>query len=101
MNKWPIKLKVGAYCAGLMVLGLLATAGVLLPSIYHHQLAELDEQISADAVDLFRNLDDQPGTAADPRSPVGGRFVPPALRKRYIELTGRNGEVLYHSANLR
>jgi signal transduction histidine kinase len=101
MNKCPIKLKIGAYCALLTVLGLMVTAGVMLPSIYQQQLADLDEQLEGDAVDLFRRLDDLPGTSENPRTPVGDKFIPLRLKQRYIELTGRDGAMLYHSGNLR
>src|SRR4051794_23832671 len=101
MNKWPLKLKVAAYCALLTVLGLVVTAGVMLPSIYHRQLAELDEQLNGDSDDLFRRLDDLPGTSANPRAPVGDKFIPPRLRLRFIELSDRDGTILYRSPNLR
>ena len=37
----------------------------------------------------------------DPRKPVSGKFIPVALRGRYIELEGPEGQTLYRSPNLR
>ena len=42
MKGWPLKLKVGLYCATLTVLALVASAAIILPLIYHRQVEELE-----------------------------------------------------------
>lgn len=101
MTRWPLKLKVGVYAAALVVAGLFATAALMLPYIYKVQLTELDERLTEDAEELFRDLENFQGAPVDPRKPVSSKFIPVALRLRYIDLEGPGGEELYKSANLR
>lgn len=101
MRRWPLKLKFAIYSAVLVVAALLTTAALMLPFIYEVQLAELDERLSEDAEELFRDLKNFQGEPFDPRRPVTSKFIPVALRLRYIDLEGPNGEELYKSSNLR
>ena len=101
MKSWPLKLKFGLYSAGLTTLALVATAGVVMPYIYQHQMAELDAQLAENAQELFRDLENFRGAPVDPRQPVGVKFIPLSLRLRYIELEGSEGQTLFRSANLR
>jgi len=101
MTRWPLKLKVGLYCAILVVAGLVATAAIMLPFIYKSQLQELDERLAGDAEELFRDLKNFAGAPVDATKPVNAKFIPIALRLRYIDLEGPNGEELYKSPNLR
>jgi signal transduction histidine kinase len=101
MRRWPLKLKVGIYSAALVVVALIGTALLMFPYIYRTQLAELDERLADDAEELFRDLENSPGAPVDPQKPVNARFIPVALRLRYIDLEGPNGEELYTSPNLR
>ena len=101
MSRLPLKLKVAIYSATLVVLGLVATALLLMPYIYNTQLAELDDRLAVDAEELFRDLENFPGTPLDPTKPIAAKFIPIALRFRYIDIEGPHGEELYNSANLR
>ena len=100
MKSWPLKLKFGLYSAALTTLALAAVAGVVMPYIYHHQLAELDAQLAEDSQELFRDLENFRGAPVDPRQPVAPKFIPLSLRLRYIELEGPEGQTLYRSTNL-
>lgn len=101
MTRWPLKVKFGFYAAGLVVAGLCATAALMLPFIYKVQLQELDDRLTDDAEELFRDLKNFQGAPLDPRKPVSSKFIPVALRLRYLDLEGPGGEELYKSANLR
>jgi len=101
MRRWPLKFKFALYSAVLVVAGLFTTAALMLPFIYEVQLAELDERLSEDAEELFRDLKNFHGEPLDARRPVTSKFIPVALRLRYIDLEGPNGEELYKSSNLR
>ena len=101
MKSWPLKLKFGLYSAGLTTFALAAVAGVVMPYIYHHQMAELDAQLAENAEELFRDLENFRGAPVDPRQTVAAKFIPLSLRLRYIELEGPEGQTLYRSPNLR
>ena len=102
MKRWPLKLKVGVYCATLTVLALLASAAIILPLIYHRQLAELDKTLTEDQEDVFERLAILLGPKFDANKPITGRAVPARLQNRYLQLEGPGEVELYRSAhNLR
>lgn len=101
MKGWPLKLKVGLYCATLTVLALVASAAIILPLIYHRQLEELDENLTEDQEEVFRNLEGNLGPKLQSNKPLTLKVIPVPLRLRYVQLEGPSGAVLYKSANLR
>ncbi len=101
MTRWPLRVKFGVYAAVLVVAGLCGTAALMLPYIYKVQVQELDDRLTDDADELFRALKSSQSVPLNPRKPVSSKFIPVALRLRYIELEGPGGEELYRSANLR
>jgi signal transduction histidine kinase len=101
MKGWPLKLKVGLYCATLTVLALVASAVIILPLIYHRQLEELDENLTEDQEEVFRSLEAALGPKLETNKPLTLRVIPIPLRLRYVQLDGAEGVVLYKSANLR
>jgi signal transduction histidine kinase len=101
MNAWPLKIKFGLYAAGLAYAAVVGFSLVLMPIIYHHQLNELDSQLKDNAEELFRDLENFTGAPKDYRKGFSERFIPVALRRRYMEIEGPEGQVLYRSPNLR
>lgn len=101
MKAWPLKLKFGLYAAGLAYAAVVGFSLVLMPIIYHHQLDELDGQLKDNAEELFRDLENFTGAPKDYRKGFSERFIPVALRRRYMEIEGPEGQVLYRSPNLR
>ena len=69
MKAWPLKLKFGIYSAGLAYAAVVGFSLVLMPTIYHHQLDELDGQLRDNAEELFRDLENF--TGAPQRLPQG------------------------------
>jgi signal transduction histidine kinase len=65
----------------------------------HQEIQALDRRLETDARELFRDLENFHGM--DKRSALTERVVPLALRDRFVEVRGGNGEVLYLSPNLR
>jgi signal transduction histidine kinase len=101
MTRWPLRVKFGVYAAVLVVAGLCGTAALMLPFIYNVQVQELDDRLADDADELFRALKSSQTVPLNPRKPVSAKFIPVALRLRYIALEGPGGEELYRSPNLR
>ncbi len=100
MKRWSLKVKVGAYAAILTLGVLVVAAGILMSVIYFNQLAQLDTELKENADELFRDLQNFRGSPVDPRRPLSQKFVPLALRQRYLEIFGPEGQVLYRSPNL-
>lgn len=100
MRRWPLKVKFGLYAAALTTLGIAVTGPVVMSLIYHNQLDSLDHELSENAAELFRDLDNFRGEPVNPRKPVSQKFIPVSLRGRYLQLEGPEGQVLLRSANL-
>ncbi|MCB1132719.1 MAG: HAMP domain-containing histidine kinase [Verrucomicrobiae bacterium] len=100
-KRGSLKMKVGLYAALLTILALITGAVVVLPSVHHHQIAQLDETLESDARELVRDLQNFRGAPLDPRRPLSAKFIPLALRGRYLIVEGPEGQVLYQSPNLR
>jgi signal transduction histidine kinase len=64
----------------------------------HQEVQALDRRLATDAQELFRDIENFQGV--NKRLEVTERFVPLALRDRLVEVRGRNGELLYLSANV-
>jgi signal transduction histidine kinase len=101
MRRWPLKIKVGVYAALLTMLTLLAGAAAFFSILYFRQLHEVDDQLRDNAEELVRDLRNFRGAPVNPRHPLGIKFVPVDLRDHYLMLLGPEGQVLYHSPNLK
>jgi two-component system, OmpR family, heavy metal sensor histidine kinase CusS len=101
MRRWPLKIKVGVYAAILTMLTLLLGAGAFFTILYYRQLSELDGQLRDNAEELVRDLRNFRGAPVNPRHPLGIKFVPVDLRDHFLMLMGPEGQVLYHSPNLK
>lgn len=100
MRNWSLKLKFGVYAAALATFALLVGALTLIPTVTFQQIKDLDSQITQDAGEFFRDLQNFRGAPVNPRHPLSSKFVPLSLENRYILLTGPEGQVLYESPNL-
>jgi len=100
MRHWSLKLKFGVYAATLSSIALLAGAALILPTVYFRQRAELDRQLSQDAHELFRDLENFKGAPVNGRSPLEAKFIPLALQERYVILKGPEGQILYETPGL-
>ena len=101
MKNWSLKVKVGVYAALLTMVALATGAAVLMPVLYFHQIAQLDETLKNDADELLRDLRNFRGAPVDPRRPLGVKFIPLSLRGRFLVVEGPEGQLLYQSPNLR
>ncbi len=101
MRRWPLKIKVGVYAALLTMLTLLLGAGAFFTILNYRQLNELDGQLRDNAEELVRDLRNFRGAPVNPRHPLGIKFVPVDLRDHFLMLMGPEGQVLYHSPNLK
>jgi signal transduction histidine kinase len=101
MKKWSLKVKVGVYSALLTMVALVAGAAVLMPVLYFHQVAQLDETLENDSNEFLRDLQNFKGAPVDPRRPLARKFIPLSLQTRYLVIEGPEGQILYRSNNLR
>lgn len=101
MRRWPLKIKVGVYAALLTMLTLMLSAAAFFTILYYRQLSELDDQLKDNAEELVRDLRNFRGAPINPRHPLGIKFVPVDLRDHFLMLMGPEGQVLYHSPNLK
>ena len=101
MKKWSLKVKVGVYAALLTMVALAAGAAVLMPVLYFHQVAQLDEVLANDSHEFLRDLQNFKGAPVDPRRPLARKFIPLSLQRRYLVVEGPEGQILYRSNNLR
>jgi signal transduction histidine kinase len=101
MKKLPLKAKI-SLGAGLLTAATVLLAGLVTrPIMYRVQLRELDQLLAENADEVFSDLENYRGAPSDFRKPVNERFVPVSLRRRYLEIEGPEGQVLYRSPNLR
>jgi signal transduction histidine kinase len=100
MKGWSLKVQVGVYAALLTMVALAAGALVLMPVLYFHQIAQLDELLKTDAEELFRDLQNFRSAPVDARRPLTAKLIPLALQGRYLIVEGPEGQVLYRSPNL-
>jgi len=64
----------------------------------HQEVQALDRRLVIDAQELFRDIENFQGV--NKRQEVTERFVPLALRDRFVEVRGHDGKILYMSPNL-
>lgn len=100
MKSWSLQFKFAVYSATLALVALIVAGAVLLPFLYYYQLNELDDQLTENAQELFRDLKNFKDAPKDPRKPVSYKIIPVALRLRYVELEGPEGQTLHRSGNL-
>jgi len=100
MKKWPLRWKLAFYSASLAVAATLAGAATTWAVMRHSEVAAFDRRLAQDAEELFRDIENFEGGLANNRLAINEKFVPLALRDRFIEIHGPGGELLYRSPNL-
>lgn len=101
MKHWSLKVKFGAFATVLVIAALLVSGALMVPVVYLSQQAALDTQLSSEAEELFRDLENFRGAPLNPRQPLSAKFIPVALLNRWIVLEGPEGQILYASPGLR
>ena len=101
MRSWPLKQKFGAYAAVLTMVALVASLLSVRPLVYRYQVRELDRELEENAREIIRDITNFSNAPADYiRKPIEERFIPEALRRRYYQIIGPEGQTLRKSANL-
>jgi signal transduction histidine kinase len=99
-RRWPLRWKVALYAASLAIIATLAGAVTTWTVMHYKELAVFDQRLASDAQELFRNVANFEGGWEKNRNAFEEKFVPLALRNRFIEILGPKGEMLYRSPNL-
>ena len=100
MRRWPLRWKVAFYAAMLGIAATIAGATTTWSVMRYKELATFDQRLASDAQELFRDIANFEGGWEKNRQAFQEKFVPLALRNRYIEIHGPKHEVLYRSPNL-
>ncbi len=101
LTTWPLQRKFALYAAVFSVLTWLLGVYAIRPLVYRHQVAQLDQELWDNAMELVRsieNFDEAPPNYF--RQPIEDRFISPALQRRYFQIWGPEGQVLKRSKNL-
>lgn len=101
MKTWSFKVKVGVYAALLTMVALIAGGCVMMVTLYFYQIAELDESLAEEASELVWDLKNFRDSPKDPRQPLSEEFIPVPLRTSFLVVEGPEGQIVYHSANLK
>lgn len=99
-RRWPLRWKVALYAATLAIVATLAGAATTWTVMHYNELRAFDQRLASDAQELFRDVENFEGGWEKNRNAFKENFVPLALRNRFIDIRGPNGEVLYRSPNL-
>jgi signal transduction histidine kinase len=100
MKYWPLRWKIAIYAAALGIIATIAGAGTTWIIMHYWEVAAFDQRLATDAQELFRDIENFQGGWANNQQAFKEILVPLALRDRFIEVVGANGEVLYLSPNL-
>jgi signal transduction histidine kinase len=100
MKRWPLRWKLALYAAALAVLATIAGAGTTWTIMRYWELNAFDQRLALDAQELFRDVENfEGGVAANSRT-FQEKFVPLALKDRYIEIRRNDGDLIYRSPNI-
>lgn len=100
MNRWPLRWKIAFYSAVMAVVATLAGAGTTWCVMHYNELRVFDERVARDVQELFRDLDQFEGGWQANAAAVTPKFIPLALRDRFLEVRSAAGQTLYRSPNL-
>ena len=100
MKRWPLARKLMLWSALVTGISLLVCLSAAAWFIEHGEMAALDREMATEAEQLFFDMAAAGKGGATELPNITNDMVPPALAERLIELRGRNGEMLFRSANL-
>ncbi|HVF71816.1 MAG TPA: ATP-binding protein [Chthoniobacterales bacterium] len=100
MKRWPLRWKLAVYAAALAVVATLAGATTTWTIMRFWEMKAFDERLALDARELFRDVENFEGGLATNSRAFQEKFVPLALKDRFIEIRGPAGEIIYRSANV-
>jgi signal transduction histidine kinase len=100
MRRWPLRWKLALYAAALGIGATIAGAATTWTIMRYWELKAFDNRLALDARELFRDVENFSGGIANNSRIFEERFVPLALRDRFIEIRGPTGELLYLSPNV-
>src|SRR3954468_1192200 len=100
MKRWPLRWKLALYAAALAVVATIAGAGTTWTIMRYWELKAFDKRLALDARELFRDVENFEGGITNNSRVFQEKFVPLALRDRFIEIRGPANELLYLSPNV-
>ncbi len=100
MRNWPLRWKLALYSASLAVVATLAGAATTWTVMRYREIAAFDQRLAMDADEFFRDVANFNGGSVQNWSAIKESFVPLALRRRIVEVTGASGKILYLSPGL-
>ncbi|MEQ1861755.1 MAG: HAMP domain-containing sensor histidine kinase [Chthoniobacteraceae bacterium] len=92
--------RIALYATISSIVALAAWAATTWVLLRYVETRFFDRRVRTDADELFRDLENFTREPRERRTQITERFVPLALRDRYIELLGAAREPLYRSPNL-
>ena len=98
MKRASLRWKLVIWAAGFAFAAATICVGATWILLRHQEIQALDRRLSTDADELFRDVENF--TGSEKRSKMTERFIPLALRSRFLEVRGAGGELLYISPNL-
>ncbi len=102
MKRLSLRLKISLYAVGLTVFALAITMMSTFYFMRHHEYVEMDEELSADAREFFRDIQHFADSPTRLGKPFTNDIVPIAVRRRYVELfDAQRNVLLYRSGNLK
>ncbi len=100
MKRWPLRWKLALYAATLAVVATIAGAATTWAIMRYWELRTFDQRLALDAQELFRDVENFEGGGAANSGAFQEKFVPLALKDRFIEIHRKNGDLIYQSPNI-
>ena len=100
MKNWPLRWKIALYAATLGVIATLAGAATTWTVMHYWELATFDNRLKTDAEELFRDIENFGSGWASNQQAFQEKFIPLALRNRFIEVRDAQDKTLYRSPNV-
>ncbi|MFL6588592.1 MAG: ATP-binding protein [Chthoniobacterales bacterium] len=100
MKRWPLRWKLALYAAALAVVATIAGATTTWTIMHYWELKTFDQRLALDAQELFRDVENfEGGVDANSRT-FQEKFVPLALKDRFIEIRRNGDDLIYRSPNI-
>ena len=100
MKRWPLRWKISVYAAGFGIIATISGAVTTWTIMQSWEIAASDRRLALDAKELFRDIENFEGGWANNRRAFKEKFVPLALKDRFVQVTGPDHELLFSSPGL-